>query len=117
MDCWAAQFAASDVRDDMPLVFLNACGTAIMDPAVASSFVKVFCDNNNRCIIATTSNVPDRIAASISRYFYQQLFTGVEVGSALHSAKWRLLQDHRNPLGIVYCIYASAGLRMLPIAP
>jgi len=115
MDHWRARYSATGVRDELPLVFLNACGTAVMDPAVASSFVKLFCDNKNRCVIATTANVPDRIAASVSRSFYQELFRGLEVGSALHSAKWRLLQDYRNPLGIVYCIYASAGLRMLPV--
>jgi hypothetical protein len=101
---------------DKPLVFLNACGTAVMDPASAASLLKPFHDNHNRGIIGTAANVPDRIAADVSRWFYTNLIAeAMTVGEALHEAKWRLLQDRGNPLGLLYSIHALASLRVAPI--
>jgi hypothetical protein len=103
-------------RRDKPLVFLNACGTAVMDPACAISLLKPFRDNRNRGIIGTVANVPDRIAAELSRWFYTNLLVrGADVGHSLHEAKWRLLQDRGNPLGLLYSLHAFAGLRLAPV--
>ncbi|MFC7549332.1 CHAT domain-containing protein [Plantactinospora sp. GCM10030261] len=99
-----------------PLVFLNACGTAVMDPASAVSLLRPFHANRNRGVIGTAANVPDRAAAKVSRWFYTDLVrAGAEVGEALHAAKWRLLQDLGNPLGLLYSVHALAALRLTPI--
>ncbi|GII23852.1 hypothetical protein Pme01_34490 [Planosporangium mesophilum] len=103
-------------RADKPLVFLNACGTAVMDPASAASLLKPFHDNRNRGIIGTAANVPDRVAAEISKHFYTNLTGRAQtVGEALHGAKWRLLEDRGNPLGLLYGIHAAASIRVAPI--
>ena len=114
---WGARDTGGD-RAAMPLAFLNACGTAIIDPAGAASLLKPFRDNGNRGIVGTAANVPDRVAANMSRWFYTNLTVGgLNLGNALHQAKWRLLQDHGNPLGILYAVHAFAGLRVIPIPP
>ena len=101
---------------DKPLVFLNACGTAVTDPASAASLLKPFRDNRNRGIIGTAANVPDRIAAEVSRSFYTSLVgRAMNVGEALHEAKWQLLTDRGNPLGLLYAVHAFAGLRIAPV--
>jgi hypothetical protein len=103
-------------RAAKPLAFLNACGTATMDPASASTLLKPFHDNDNRGIIGTAANVPDRIAAVLSKYFYTCLMLErATVGEALHEAKWRLLQDRGSPLGLLYSMHAFSGLRIAPI--
>jgi len=99
----------------MPMVFLNACGTAPLDPTRYLSFLKPFHEMRNPSIIATAGNIPDRIAAAFSRVFYSALLQGQTVGRALHSAKWRLLQDRGNPLGLMYSVHGSANLRILPV--
>ena len=66
-------------------------------------------------IIGTVANVPDRTAAELSRRFYLGLVTRFDVGQALHDAKWRLLEDRGNPLGLLYCIHANAGMRVEPM--
>ncbi|SCL29912.1 CHAT domain-containing protein [Micromonospora rhizosphaerae] len=105
-----------DRRPPMPLVFLNACGTAALDPATATSLLKPFAQNRNRGIIGTAANVPDGAAAAVSRWFYTNLLAhGMDVGQALHAAKWRLLQDWGNPLGLLYSVHAYAGLRVAPV--
>ena len=104
-----------DRHNRMPLVFLNACGTSVMDPASAASFLKPFADNRNRGFIGTMANVPDWLAARFSRTFYTELFSGRSAGEALHTSKWNLLYDYANPLGILYSLYADAGLRIVPV--
>jgi hypothetical protein len=110
--------APSSARSaDKPLAFLNACGTAVIDPATAASLLKPFHDNRNRGIIGTAANVPDRIAAEMSKHFYTNLIGRAQtVGEALHGAKWRLLEDRGNPLGLLYGIHAGASLRVAPIS-
>ncbi|WP_345634767.1 CHAT domain-containing protein [Rugosimonospora acidiphila] len=100
---------------DRPLAFLNACGTAVMDPASAATLLKPFHANHNRGIIGTAANVPDRLAAKMSKCFYTHLMTQrASVGEALQEAKWRLLQDHGNPVGLLYSMHAFSGMRVEP---
>jgi hypothetical protein len=98
-----------------PMVFFNSCGSAVLDPAAASSFISPFYRNRNRCIIATWGNVSDRLAATLSRWFYTELFAGATVGQALYRAKWRILQDWGNLMGILYSIHDGANLQIQPV--
>jgi hypothetical protein len=111
----AAAWDHPDRRNRMPLVFLNACGTSVMDPASAASFLKPLADNGNRGFIGTMANVPDHLAYHFSRMFYAALFSGSDAGEALHTAKWNLLRNYANPLGILYSLCANASLRVLPV--
>jgi hypothetical protein len=98
-----------------PMIFFNSCGGSVLDPAAASSFISPFYKNRNRCIVATWGNVSDRLAATFSRWFYTELFTGATVGQALYQAKWAVLQDWGNPMGILYSIHDGANLRVEPV--
>jgi CHAT domain-containing protein len=106
--------SSPDDEENMPLVFLNACGTSALDPASGASFVRPFYVNNNRSVVAVSANVGDRMAAEVSRCFYTELFRGATVGEAVHEARWRLLQDRGNPLGLLYSVHNFAELRVLP---
>lgn len=98
-----------------PLVFLNACATAVYDPWSLESVVAPFHKNQNRGVIATAANLPDRLADTFSRRFYQALLTGGTAGEALHTAKWDLLQSRHNPLGLLYSLHGSSTLRVAPL--
>jgi hypothetical protein len=113
--CWIKLALNGDDTIEKPMVFFNSCGTTVLDPASASSFISPFYQNENSCIIATAGNVPDRLAADLSRCFYVELFTGSTVGEGLHRAKWRILEDWGNPMGLLYSIHVNAGLRAMPI--
>lgn len=107
--------APTERRSDKPLVFLNACGTAVMHPASAVSLLLPFQRNRNRGVIGTAANIPDRVAAEISKWFYTGLLTGSTVGQALHDAKWRLLEDRGSLLGLLYSLHGPAGMRIAPV--
>lgn len=94
-----------------PLIFLNACGTSKMDPMTVASFPQFFLkDNGNRGFIGTETNIPDEFAADFSRSFYESLLNGVRLGEAIYEAKWKMLREQNNPLGILYTLYADPDM-------
>ena len=94
-----------------PLIFLNACGTSKMDPMTAASFPQFFLkDNGNRGFIGTETSIPDDVAAYFSRRFYESLLSGVRLGEAIYEAKWKMLYETNNPLGILYTLYADPDM-------
>lgn len=98
-------------REPGPLIFLNACGSAEMNPMWVTSFPQFFLrDNGNRGFIGTETNVPDQFAADFSRCFYESLLNGVRLGEAVNNAKWKMLEQANNPLGILYTIYADPDI-------
>jgi CHAT domain-containing protein len=108
----AEDWADPDRDERMPLVFLNACGTSVVDPRTAVSMMTPFLKNANRGIIATSANIPDRVAARFSRWFYTKLLSGLTVAEALYAARRDLLVTYANPLGVLYAYYGNPGLRV-----
>jgi len=100
-------------RQPRPLIFLNACGAAGMDPMRVTSFPLFFLrENGNRGFIGTEINVPDSFAAAFSRSFYEKFLSGLNLGNAIHGAKLEMLNKLNNPLGILYTVYADTELRV-----
>ncbi|WP_439660021.1 CHAT domain-containing protein [Lentzea sp. HUAS TT2] len=107
---------AGDGRTDMamPLIVLNACGTSAADPESATSFPRIFLENENRAVIGTEVAMPDRMAAAFSKKFYELLLLkGEPLGIAAHEARAHLLTEFRNPLGLAYSVYGNTELRIV----
>jgi hypothetical protein len=104
------QLAPPPPRPPRPLVFMNACDTSTINPASAASFVQLFLENGNRGFIGTETKIPDQVAAQYSHLFYSHLLDGETVGHAMHQAKWDLLQQFKNPLGVLYTLYGNPDL-------
>jgi hypothetical protein len=107
------EYAREGLKDSLPLVFLNACGTG----ASASGFLPALpylflVDIGNRGFIGTQTLIPDLVAAEFSRRFYYHLLLGRTLGLAFYEAKQDLLKRHRNPMGILYSAYANPDLRV-----
>ena len=78
-----------------------------------TSFPRFFVEeNNNRGFIGTETNVPDEFAAAFSAAFYTSLLSGSTLGKAIHDAKWKMLLEKNNPLGIIYTVYADPDLHV-----
>jgi hypothetical protein len=104
---------APTARPPLPLVFMNACGSAAVDPSSPISFPALFIDNGNRAFVGTETRIPDEFAAAFSRRFYESLFVGNKVGDSLHRARWALAR-RTAPLGILYTLYGNPELRIEP---
>ncbi|WP_329220520.1 CHAT domain-containing protein [Streptomyces sp. NBC_01485] len=100
---------------DKPFVFLNACATSVYDPWSLASVLEPFHKNQNRGVITTAANLPDRLADGFSRRFYHALLTGATAGEALHAAKWHLLDTMRDPTGLLYCLHGVSSLQVAPL--
>lgn len=96
---------------DLPLIFLNACGTARLRADSAFSFPQLFMENRNRGFIGTEIEMPDDVAWTFSTAFYERFLQwGRPLGSAMLEARRHLLYKHGNPLGIAYTSYADPEL-------
>ena len=95
-----------------PLVFLNACASADVDPSAVSSFSSDFGRGHFMGFIGTEAVIPEAFGFQFSRAFYEALLDGEGVGSALLSARWALLRQFKNPLGIVYCLRADPDIHV-----
>ena len=103
----------SESEHPRPLVFFNACSSSANDPAEVTSFPKLFLDRfRNRGFIGTETEVPDAVAEAFSRQFYAALLSKLPLGQAVHDAKRSMLVRYRNPMGILYTVYADPDLEV-----
>lgn len=98
---------------DMPLIFLNACGAAAVDPRQLGSFVQFFLLNRNRGLIGAQIMIPDEFAVAFAELFYSELVTnGRSVGEAVLLARRKLAERKKNMLGLLYMHYGPSELRL-----
>lgn len=115
LELFLSEFLGGEIgaRPVMPLVFVNACASDVEDSRQMASFHRFFLEQNrNRGFIGTQTRVPDTIASTFSKYFYSQLLTGSSLGTAIHTTRWKLLERHRNPLGLLYTVHADPEIRV-----
>jgi hypothetical protein len=110
------QIAHSRVRlTEAPIVFLNTCESAQIWSSVSGSFVGFFLDRGARAVLGTETTVPIVLADAFGRAVLAGLFTGDSVGEAVRQARCQLLETHRNPLGLCYCVYGAADARLAEV--
>jgi hypothetical protein len=104
----------ADDRRPRPLIFMNSCGSGDLDPAGAASFPNLFLNRSFGFLgfIGTEAVMPDDFAAEFSRIFYDKLIHGATIGEAMLSARWDLLKAYRNPLGLMYTLFAEPEIRV-----
>jgi hypothetical protein len=98
--------------DELPLVFLNACASAAVDPERIGSFVETF-DHGFAGLIATDAIIPEPFAFQFSRTFYEELLGGATIGEAIYRSRWAMLKTYSNPLGLLYGLFADPDIRVL----
>jgi hypothetical protein len=98
---------------ELPLVVMNACGSARMHASSALSFPHLFLENGNRGFIGSEIEIPDDAAAAFSRALYERfLLRRRPLVEAVLGARHQLLHELRNPLGIVYSAYCDPELHI-----
>jgi hypothetical protein len=97
-----------------PLVFLNGCRTAGFRPDALSPFIsRLVEDRQASGVMGTEIPVFEPLAAELALLFFERFLGGQSAGDALLEAR-RILLSRRNPLGLVYTLYAAADLRLRP---
>ena len=100
-------------RDTRPLVVLNGCQTAALDPTKPLNFVEAFTREAFASgVIGTEISVFEELACDFAEQLLRRFIThDLSLGRAVREARLTLLQDG-NPLGLVYVPFGSVGLRM-----
>lgn len=101
---------SSDIR---PLVFMNACGSSVINATTSASFQEWFLANGHRGFIGTETAVPDKVAAVFAQGLYDALLEGQPLGQAMVLARRRLIDNCSNPLGILWVIQADPQLQLI----
>lgn len=95
-----------------PLVFLNGCGTLGFSPDALSPFIKKLVrDLGASGVIGTEITVWEELATEVAQLFLKRFLARKSAGEALLAVRRSLLAK-RNPLGLVYTLYAPAQLKL-----
>lgn len=88
-----------------PLVVMNACDSAALEPDKAISLVRGFTYNGAGAVIGTETAIFPSLAYAFADAFLDGALTaGTSLGAALRSARLELLRLG-NPLGLAYILY------------
>ena len=93
-----------------PLVFLNACGTLGYSPDALSPFLKSLVNDRSAAgVLGTEVPVAEALAGEFAKEFILRFIGGEKAGKAVLEAR-RALLSRKNPLGLVYTLFAPADL-------
>ena len=97
-----------------PLVFINACESAEMSPAFYDGFVPYFMAKGARGVVGTQCKTPALFAAEWARRFFERFLAGAELGDVFLELRREFLQQHGNPLGLLYAVHCDGDTRIAP---
>lgn len=96
-----------------PLVFINGCHTAALDPEQAYNLVESFVERGCAGVIGTEITIFEQLACEFAEECLKQFLAGDKtIGHAIHAARLELLKKG-NPLGLVYTPYATTDLSLV----
>ncbi|MDQ1677831.1 MAG: elongation factor Tu [Actinomycetota bacterium] len=110
---WANEWKPAHWADTAPLIFINGCDTAALDPEDVVGFVDALAGVRAAGVIGTEIPVTQRVAGEVALRFWRQ-FAGaepVDVGTAMHRTRIDLLRKG-NVSGLSYTPFCSADLRL-----
>ena len=98
--------------ESWPLVFINGCRTADLDPSKALELVSACIQSSASGVVGTEITLFEPLACAFAEEFMRRFLVGVSVGEAIRGARLALLKE-KNPLGLVYIPYALASLKLV----
>jgi hypothetical protein len=98
-----------------PLVFINACHSAEIDPKSLFNYINVFVGGGNAAgVIGTEVKVSQPLAMEFAKTFFDELLTpGATVATALRRARLEFLANG-NLFGLNYTPHCWADLTIVP---
>ena len=97
-----------------PLVFVNGCHTADVEPERAVEMISGFLDTGHASgVVGTEITVFEPLATEFAELALTEFFAGVPLGEAVRRARVTILGRDLNPLGLVYIPFALASLALV----
>ncbi|GAA1595599.1 hypothetical protein GCM10009804_60230 [Kribbella hippodromi] len=109
----AGSWGTSHWSETAPLVFINGCETASLQPSDVVSFVDAFAGLHAAGVIGTEISVSQRVAGEVALKFYRHFIgsDGATAGTALYRTRIDLLRKG-NLAGLVYTPFCSMDLML-----
>jgi len=97
-----------------PLVFINACESAELSPAFYDGFVPYFMAKGARGVIGTQCKTPALFAVEWAKRFFERFLDGADLGTTFLALRREFLDQHGNPLGLLYAVHCDGDTRIEP---
>ncbi len=97
-----------------PLVFINACESAELSPAFYDGFVPYFMAKGARGVIGTQCKTPALFAVEWASRFFDRFLDGGALGETVLDLRREFLDQHGNPLGLLYAVHCDGDTRIEP---
>ncbi len=97
-----------------PLVFINACESAELTPAFYDGFVPYFMAKGARGVIGTECKTPALFATQWALAFFPRFLAGEPLGALFLALRQEFLNQHNNPLGLLYAVYCDGDTQVQP---
>jgi hypothetical protein len=94
-----------------PLVFLNMCHSADLQPSLRAGLTSVFIDRRAAAVLGTECPVTSVFADRFAERVLSLLLEGRDIGEAVLTARQHF-HAARNPLGLLYTLYGHAEARL-----
>lgn len=90
------------------IIFLNACGSAVINSHHTITFPKFFIDLMKcRAFIGVESDIFTSFACEFTKKFYHYLWESGQLDMALYQTRWYFAKTEFNLLGLFYTLYAA----------
>ena len=97
-----------------PLVFINACESADLSAAFYDGFVPYFMAKGARGVVGTECKTPALFAQAWADAFFQRFLDGDSLGEAFLALRREFLDQHGNPLGLLYAVHCDGDTQIQP---
>ena len=97
-----------------PLVFINACESAELSPSFYDGFVPYFMAKGARGVVGTECKTPALFAVSWAQRFFERFLDGAPLGETFLELRREFLEQHGNPLGLMYGVYCDGDTQISP---
>jgi hypothetical protein len=96
-----------------PFVFLGTCQGGQVTSTFYSGFGKALLDNGARCLVGPQVDLPPAFASEYSRRLFTAfLKPGTKLGDIVRSLAREFINDHANPLGLMFSLYRGIDVHL-----
>ncbi|MFD8493358.1 hypothetical protein [Amycolatopsis sp. NPDC059657] len=96
-----------------PFVFVGACQGGQVSSLFYSAFGKALLENGARCLVGPQVDLPPAFACEYSRRLFTDfLQPGTKLGDIVRSLTRAFIDDHANPLGLMFTLYRGIDVHL-----
>jgi hypothetical protein len=85
-----------------------------MSPTFYDGFVPYFMSKGARGVVGTECKTPALFAVAWAKRFFERFLGGEPLGETFLGLRREFLENHRNPLGLLYAVHCDGDTQISP---